>query len=248
MPKEFDLIISLGGSCSVAMQLIWRNKRPFSLPFDWMYMPDAKPIKYLANNGFKSGFKDFALKKNLEDVSSSFLSKGYSSPVYYDKLTGFRLMHQFRHYSSEPQWYEKDFAKLYSRFERLAKVIPKCQRVLFCLCTNFAFENDLALQLYEAIVRVYPNVEVYLKVMQFSAGSASCNFMDGKIEILRFARDASVYDVRKTSVEWSFLDDITVNLCTIKKLSRFERGLYALFKHLGKRLKRSGVETNFIFK
>lgn len=251
-PKEFDLIVSLGGSCAVAMQLIWRNMRPFSLPFDWMYMPDEKPVEYLANNGFKCGFRDFALKENLEDVSNTFFSKGYTSPVYYDKLTGYRLMHQFRHPSINPQWYEKDFAKLHSRFDRLAAVISKCRKVLFCLCTDFTFKNDLVLRLYEAIVKAYPNVEVHLKVMQFSAGRESESvqqFIDGKVEIVRFARAASVYDVSKTSVEWFFLDAISVKACATKKrLSRCEKWLYSIWKHLGKKVKRLGLETNFIFK
>ena len=41
MDKSYDLIVSLGGNCSVAMQLSWRNKRPFSLALDWTFMPDG---------------------------------------------------------------------------------------------------------------------------------------------------------------------------------------------------------------
>ena len=44
--QEYDLIVSLGGNCMVANNLRYRNMRPFSLPFDWVYMIDEKPLKY----------------------------------------------------------------------------------------------------------------------------------------------------------------------------------------------------------
>ena len=58
--KTYDLVCSLGGNCTVAHNLFYRNKRYFSLPFDWLYMENETPVFKLAEC-FKNDFKDFCL-------------------------------------------------------------------------------------------------------------------------------------------------------------------------------------------
>ena len=47
--RHYDLIVSLGANCSAAHNLRYRNMRPFSLPLDWVYIENDKPIKWLIN-------------------------------------------------------------------------------------------------------------------------------------------------------------------------------------------------------
>ncbi|MCR5839069.1 MAG: papain-like cysteine peptidase, partial [Kiritimatiellae bacterium] len=58
MNRVYDLIFSLGGNCAAAHNLKIRRLRPYSLPFDWTYMVDERPIAWLisAIDSHMSGF------------------------------------------------------------------------------------------------------------------------------------------------------------------------------------------------
>lgn len=66
--EKYDLICSLGGNCMAASQIRQRGLRVASLPFDWTFIVNDKPLYKLAE-GFKNKFKDFLLKENLQEMT-----------------------------------------------------------------------------------------------------------------------------------------------------------------------------------
>lgn len=63
--RQYDLICSLGGNCAAAHNLQYKGLRPFSLPFDWVYMLNEEPLYKLADC-FKDDFSRFFLQENLK--------------------------------------------------------------------------------------------------------------------------------------------------------------------------------------
>ena len=245
MKESYDFIVSLGGNCSVAMQSTWRNKRPFALGLDWTCMPDEKPIDYLVG-AFATRFADFALEENLVDISSEY-PKSYTSPVYLDKVSGYHLPHQFAKYGNEPGWYSSGGQRLKRRVERMFREVAASKDVLFVLSTSFPFDDDKARLLHAAVCKAFPGVRCDMKVMMFGSDRHSVVEDDG-LEIQHVSRSLHLYDLYQTSAIWSFLDDIEVKQCMYGPLSRWDRFMYRIWKHIGKRLKRRGAKLNFVFK
>lgn len=245
MDKSYDLIVSLGGNCSVAMQLSWRNKRPFSLALDWTFMPDEKPVRFLVK-AFSDRFANFALKENLEDISDSAPAT-YTSPIYLDHASGFQLPHQFALRSSNPAWYDRDGPKLRRRVDRIFSEVAARKRVLFILATPFQYDICLVHDLAAAIRVAFPGVDCDLRAMMFDAGKDEELRLED-CEIMKIKRPVHRYDLYQTSALWSFLDDIEVTCCRFPPLKGMNRLCYKIWKSLGKKVKRCGVKTNFVFK
>ena len=95
MAKEkFDMIISLGGSCAAATQMTGRALRAYSLPFDWTFTSDYRPVEYFSE-GLKDKFKNLCLKKNLEELKGSERGDERFKFQYKDNYTGYRFIHLF---------------------------------------------------------------------------------------------------------------------------------------------------------
>ena len=57
MGNSYDLIFSLGGSCAVAKQMIFKGLRTESLPFDWVFHMENSTLDYLCK-GFSGGLRN----------------------------------------------------------------------------------------------------------------------------------------------------------------------------------------------
>ena len=246
MEKSYDLIVSLGGNCAVAQQLVWRNKRPFSLGLDWLSMPDEKPVQFLIK-AFGNKFKDFAQKENLEDLTGTFPDVKPSLIVYCDRVSGFLFLHQFPLRQSHPAWYERGGPKLKMRIARMFSAVEKSKSVLFILATPFAYEDCLADDLVRAVRAAFPSVKCDFRMMMFNAGKDE-EILRGDFEVVRIKRPIHRYDLYATSAVWAFLDDIEVTSCQYPALKGLNRLCYRLWKHLGKKVKRCGVKTDFVFR
>ena len=243
---SYDLIVSLGGNCAVAQQLVWRNKRPFSLGLDWLSMPDEKPVRFLVK-AFGNKFSDFALRENLQDVTDVVPKKNPSLIIYFDRASGFHFLHQFSLRQNDPDWYDKDASKLKMRIDRMFSAVAQCQRVLFILATSFSYEEGLADGLVRAVRAAFPSVTCDFRMMMFNAGKdEECLRED--FEVVRIKRPIHRYDLYATSAVWAFLDDIEVTSCQYPALKGLNRLCYRLWKHLGKKVKRCGVKTDFVFR
>ena len=138
----YDLICSLGGNCAIAYNLRYRNMRYFSLPFDWTYIKDEKPIEFLTYcfKGEKN-FKDIALKSNLELVEVDKKNDGHRDKIKYrDNLSKFYFFNHFTEPIEMGGVYD-NFKKTFDkRIDRMLELIEKSSKILFILSTSFDFE------------------------------------------------------------------------------------------------------------
>ena len=124
MPK-YDLIVSLGGNCATAIHLRERGLRMFSLPLDYVFMVDEKPIKYLCEV-FRNNFENFCKKENLVELQGDERGDDRTGKMQYkDEYTGFRLIHHFVRPIEEPGAYEEAKEILNRRINRLLSKIEQ---------------------------------------------------------------------------------------------------------------------------
>lgn len=200
--RHYDLVYSLGGNCAAAFQLKYRDMRCFSLPFDWVYIENEKPIEYLCE-GFADGFKNLALKENLKRVEGS-----KEHPVIYqDTYSGYFFPNHFK--KDAEKEYDAFDKKLRRRTARLIEKIKSAKNVLLILSVSFPLDISCLEKLSKCLTRLYPNAR-----FDFEAVSLSCPREEeatvGNIRLQRCVRQQNLYDFYKTNFEWAFLDRITL--------------------------------------
>ena len=225
--KEYDLICSLGGNCSAAHNLRFRNLRKFSLPFDWCYMVDESPVLKLAECFQNNCLLKIACKDNLmpltdeEERSVMF----HSDTVHYkDQYSGFYFVNHF-HKTLQDGGYE-DFRKSFeNRLLRLVEYIEKSQNILFVLATAFEFDIKAVLELQSVLTQKYPAKSIDFHIMMFNSTNDETINKNPSLVINKFKRKHNVYDFIKTNFEWHFLDNVKNSklLPFGNKLSAFER-------------------------
>lgn len=207
MDNEYDLIISLGGNCMAANNLRYRNMRPFSLPFDWVYMQDKKPLKYLIE-GFKDRFKNLCLFENLEKVQDNDAHK----IIYKDNYSGFYFPNHFEKNVIDKNEYKRFYEKLKRRIDRLFNSIEKNNSILFILACAIPFEKNDVLELKTTLSKLYPTKKLDFRVMIFNANEEEVVVDNNNIHIYKYTRIQNLYDFTKTNYEWAFLDDIKLTI------------------------------------
>ena len=245
MKTRYDMIASLGGNCSAAIQLKNRGLRRESYPLDWVYMEDEKPVAYLAN-GFENGFADLALRENLH-LFTDGLKTGVARYSYRDVHTGFCFIHHFNELVDDVAAYERQVAVIRRRTERFLDRIRESKRVLFILTVRFAFDPGHVVRLKSTLLRLFPGTEFDIHIKEFNANLSSplalseswpaeLGFSGGE----RFACDAFPYSFDYASREWEFLDDVELNGCARPPLRGWARTVYKVWKKSGKWLNDRG--------
>lgn len=200
--QQYDLVCSLGGNCAAAFQLQYRKMRSFSLPFDWCYVENEKPLEYLVE-GFADGFKNLALKENLKRVDGT-----KDHPVIYqDGYSGYFFPNHFKEDAEKE--YVDFYKKLRRRVERLIGKISNAHRVLFVFSTPIPFDVSLFERLNEKLLQLYPAVHFDFKLISFGC-PAEEELTVGNITLNRCVRQQNFYDFYKTNYEWAFLDNIAL--------------------------------------
>ncbi len=230
--QKYDMICSLGGNCAVAFQLKYRGMRYFSLPFDWVYIENEKPLDYLCE-GFMDGFKKLALKENLVRVKGN----NAHPVIYQDAYSGYFFPNHFK-VDAEHE-YDAFNIKLHRRISRLINGIKSAKNVLFILSTIFPVGDDCLKKLNETLIRLYPDVHFGFEVLSFGCDRETEN-VDGPVRLRRFIRQQNLYDFYKTIYVWAFLDDICMsqrkrNTFTLLSIKAFGRRFRLNFE-----IKRSG--------
>lgn len=207
--SEYDLILSLGGSCSVAKQLIFKNLRTESFPFDWLFHKSNETLKYLIQ-GFSDDFKDFLLKENLRP--SSLEERGDSDRLQYkDKLTGYFSIHDF----DKEEDYPKVYKKYQRRINRLKKRLSHSNRILLILDASYHVDLTYLTLIRKAIQSKYkiPVVDIYL--LQFNSNISQDYYFEEKslsdsknIRIIHIRRNICKDDFEKQPEYWNFLKSI----------------------------------------
>lgn len=200
--RRYDLICSLGGNCSAAFQLQYRNMRCFSLPFDWVYIENDKPIAYLCE-GFADGFKNLALKENLIRAEGN-----EAHPVIYrDTYSGYFFPNHFKEDAAKE--YDAFYKKLRRRVDRLIAKIKSARKVLFILSAAFPMDAACLEKLNERLAELFPDVRFDFETVIFGCPAEEKKTI-GNIHLKRCVRQQNLYDFYKTNFEWRFLDQIVL--------------------------------------
>jgi len=247
--NEFDVIVSLGGNCSVAHNLRVRNLRPFSLPFDWLLMDDARPIEYLPT-GFTDGFKDFCLQEILVELKGA--ERGEEHPgrlQYLDAVSGWKFIHHFNESDDFNREYKRVYDVLSRRIRRLDALFLEGGRYLLILAPTFKVSKTCLDRLMGVLRDKYGNTSFYYIIMSFDEMSADVE-VDRNLIYAKVKRPQNVYDFSKTNVEWSFLDRIKLSGKTDRpgpskhklQLFNYKGFKYILRWHIDKKPRKGFVE------
>lgn len=206
--KEYDLVCSLGGNCTVAQQLRRRELRPFSLPFDWCYMKNDKPIKYLCE-GFQNGFKDFLLKENLVPLEGEEYNNAHTDHAQYkDTYTGYYFVNHFPKDKTLDESYGEVYNKIKRRLDRLQNTIQRGSNFLFIISPMFIIDTETIIKLSNTLNGIYPSKNFDFIIAQFSDLKNDEKIINQNIIVKSYTRYFNLYDYLNTNYEWNFLDDI----------------------------------------
>lgn len=236
--SEYDLIVSLGGSCNAAMQLRHRGMRFCSMPLDWTLMTNVKPLEMLpVLIGTK--FKDFCLHGNMVEFEPPVEDHGKIRCRLDDRYSGYRFIHQFTPPVADVKHFEQERNIQMRRVERFYSQISAAHNVLFVLGTGFEYSIELAQDIFAALEEAFTRTKVEMAVLQFCATAGGLlDLCDGRLHIARYERSTdTVYDNILTAPEWRFLDslDICGKLSIEKTRKRIPMKLvYKLWMKLGK--------------
>ena len=201
--KEYDLIVSLGGNCSVAHNLRYRGMRPFSLPFDWCYMEDESPIVYLLK-AFENNFQDFFLKENLELQPAT----PEHAIIYKDRISGYYFPNHFPEKIKKDKDYSEVAKKIKRRIERLYQKIKESKKILFILATSFDTDSSNILALSKKLNTLFPDKQLDFRIMRFSSKENKEKILNQNVTCYQYQRKINNYDFKKTNFDWAFLDNI----------------------------------------
>ena len=233
--QTYDLIVSLGGNCAVANQLLFRDMRPFSLPLDYVFMVDYAPIKYL-QEAFKNRFEKFCLKENLVELVGEERADDRSGNIQYkDTYSGFRFIHHFPKPIEQGGVFDATKETLNRRIERLFAKIDKRKKILFVLNTNFAFDVQLAIELKNVIAGKWKNKKITFLVIQFGAEEdKTLNIKKFGTLVLHKRKMHEKDFFRNQLPEWQIFNYIKLNQFD----NIFDKYKFKIWSHLGKELKR----------
>ena len=213
--QVFDLIISLGGNCSVASQCIYRNIRKFSLPFDYSFMANEDPIKYFPE-GLKDRFKNFLLKENIKELKGKERGDEREKYQYKDTYTGYRYIHLFGNDINVKGVYEKGFEVIQRRINRFYDSLAVSKKILVICATDFVYDPKYIYKVKDTFEEIYPDKEFIFYALMFRS-DANREILNKNVHIIYSERAVNLYDFNATNYEWAFLDDIVLSQVLNKK-------------------------------
>ena len=136
--EKYEHIVSLGHFCSPAMEFEKIDRRPFSLPFDWLITPELCTVMELVDNGFQ----DF--------LNEEYMYQFKTHPQYY-RNTKYTI--DFYHDFSPLKSFQSqidDVSKKYSR--RIERFYDVVNRPTLFLRYITAKDAEYVSEHYEAIL------------------------------------------------------------------------------------------------
>ena len=247
--KSYDMIASLGGNCSAAMQLKNRGLRREAYPLDWVYMESEASIRYLCE-AFKNRFADFALQKNLKLMECD-ANPGFAKYSYRDIHTGFGFKHHFNErVDLDEAVYNRCIATMRRRIARFLDRLDKAQDVLFILTVRFDADPNLVVKLKETLAGLYPGktIDIHFKMSNAKlsnpltlaeAWPPEYGFAGGE----RCSYDSYPYSFEYAGGEWAFLDCVELRGLEKPKLRGCAKLIYKVWKSTGKWLNERGYKV-----
>lgn len=245
MKISYDMIASLGGNCSAAIQLQDRGLRREAYHLDWVYAETEKSIEYLVK-AFDNDFCDFALRENMEEFTDG-LQKGVARYSYRDRLSGFCFIHHFNERIEDPVAYERQIAPVRRRVKRFLERLETSRRVLLVLTVRFPVEPALLVDLKNVLDLKYPGKKIELHVKEFNAKLSSplslCESWPEELGLSggeRYRCDSFPYSFTHASREWEFLDGLSLSGWIAPKPRGLAKLVYSIWKKSGKWLNGRG--------
>ncbi len=205
--EKFDLIFSLGGNCTAAHNLRYRKMRFYSLPFDWCYIKDIKPIEVLTKC-FKDG--DFSKLLNKNNMKELGINPSHLDKIQYqDTYSGYIFAN---HFTAKIENGGFDIVKnaFNRRIKRLLKLIKNSNKIMLILTTNFEFDISKIQLLKQILEKRYPNKNFIFKIMIFNSVNHQ-EIIEESIYLNKYTRDFNDNDFLETNDEWKYLDNIKLN-------------------------------------
>ncbi len=239
--QDYDEVISLGGSCSAALQLKHRGKRKCSYPLDWTWMTDTRPVLALPEL-VRTRFANYCRYENMFEFAPPHPEHKEWMLNLEDKATGYRHIHSFNPPFSDRAAFERGNKVVRRRIDRMYKAIENAEHVLLVLATGFPGEDKDIEAIYRAFNEVFPKTDIEIVNIQFASDRcAMYDICDGQVHVAKFERQYNkVYDNQLTTHEWSFMDGITVKgvlpVREVRKKNLKVKLMYKLWHWLGNRL------------
>lgn len=239
--KDYDEVISLGGSCSAASQLKHRGKRKCSYPLDWTWMTDTRPVLALPEL-VRTRFANHCRYENMFEFAPPHPEYKEWMLNLEDKATGYRHIHSFNTPFSDRATFERGNKVIRRRIDRMYKAIENAEHVLLVLATGFTCEDKDIEAIYRAFTEVFPKTDIEIVNIQFASDHcAMYDICGGQVHVAKFERQLNqVYDNQLTTHEWSFMDGITVKgvlpVREVRKKNLKIKWMYKLWRWLGNRL------------
>ena len=225
--KIYDLICSLGCMCAAAQNIRRRGLRHYSLPFDWCYMKDEKPLEYLCE-GFKNDFKNFLLKDNLRKLDDEEYNNAHTNKEQFkDIYTGYYFVNHFPLGKTLDKSYDEAYFTIRRRLNRLQNKIKSSNNILFVLSPIFIMDIKFVEKLSNSLKEIYPDKNFDFYILQFNSDSEEEIIINENITLRKTFRDTNMYDFSNTNFEWSFLDkvDLKIKKDLMFKIFRIKKGL-----------------------
>ena len=237
--EVYDLVVSLGGNCMAANNLIRRKLRRAAMPFDWVQMSDGRVVRWLAEH-VADGFAEFCLRRNLELIPEGDPRWNRFHPErvqYFDRESGYLFYNHFNRPLDVSGEYERVYSVLRRRLDRFMASLDRADSALLVLATFVQLRDEDLLVLEEAFRGRFPKVAFRFVVMRFSAECNCVRKLGRGIEVREIVRGVNPYDFFMTNYEWAYLDDVDTREPRFRRpsaLSRMMRRIFRLFA--GKRL------------
>ena len=169
--SKYDVAVSLGQWCVIAICLRKLGLRSHSGPFDWIgqYVPVSQYLDMVA-----TGIQGLMIKENLRDVGSN----DEEGTIYYrDLVTGFESRHEFKTGVSFDENYANFRRLLDRRIAWLMSVLGSGRKVLFIHWHGDGrYRRDEVVESVRRLRAAYPEALIDLLVVESERMAADVSY------------------------------------------------------------------------
>jgi hypothetical protein len=251
--NEYDVIVPMGSSCVMAIQLRSRNLRQSSFPFDWLLFQDSTNCKTIETL-ITSHFEDFLALEHLRLDETLKRDGRYSVTHQRYPIT---FLHDFLSPTLTPETLAPVQEKYQRRIDRFYHVMETASSV--CLTISIRqdvepFNCEHLKHLYATVQQQFPNLKtIDMFVVIFNEAQhlfETIPMEKGELHINHITRAITPYDTQVRVFDFAWLDLVRLSQTFIpqtakgsvsRKMSVWERYHYKLYRHLYRWLERRGL-------
>lgn len=207
--KEYDLIVSLGGSCAEANQLKVRGLRLVSYPFDWIFTKEATSLERLVDC-FREDFANWMIPENLVEIDPAEYDPHAAKYQYRDSFTGYRFIHDFLKPKEKSAVEVRD--KYMRRIKRMYSQFFKAQKIALCFDADFPGSSAPMKVIRELLLEKFgKDKQIDLYIVEFSADRYEI-LKEGPLNVFRFThpKPLNVFGSHPT-FEFNYMDEFVLS-------------------------------------